>query len=339
MDLLAAIGWPVIDRLELGPVAISPHGIGIAVGYLLGSWWMMREGPKRGMKEEHIGSILLWALVGAIVGARVFYVIGHAGEFDSFTDMLAVWRGGISLVGGIFGAIIFAYPVTRRHGYRFGQMMDSAALGLAFGIAVGRIGDLVIGDHLGKPTDFVLGWQYSSGDLPGPWQPGPQDGQWTALLEGGQSQTIGPDMAILFDERGQLIQQASAVHQTALYDMLIAAALFVFLLWLNRKPRREGVLIAAFGIWYGVGRLFTDFLRVDKTWLFGLTGSQWAAVGVMLASIAALVWFAIRRPRGGDPPGETAGETSSGGTAPLPATSGSSSTDFTPPSEPSPPSG
>jgi len=339
MDLLAAIGWPVIDRLELGPVAISPHGIGIAVGYLLGSWWMMREGPKRGMQEEHIGSILLWALVGAIVGARVFYVIGHASEFDSFTDMLAVWRGGISLVGGIFGAIIFAYPVLRRHGYRFGQMMDSAALGLAFGIAVGRIGDLVIGDHLGKPTNFLLGWQYSSGDLPGPWQPGPQARQWTALLEGGQSQTIAPDVAILFDERGQVVQQASAVHQTALYDMLIAAALFAFLLLLNRKPRREGVLIAAFGICYGAGRIVTDFLRVDKTWVIGLTGSQWAAVGVVLASISALVWFAIRRPRDGVGPPETSGATPAGGTAPLSGTPGSRSTDFTPPSEPTPPSG
>lgn len=341
MDALAVISWPVLDRIELGPLAISPHGIGIAVGYLLGSWWMLREGPKRGVEEEHIGTILLWALVGAIVGARGFYVLGHFSEFDSVTDMLAVWRGGISLIGGIFGAIIFAYPFMRKYGYRFRQVMDSAAIGLAFGIAVGRIGDLVIGDHLGKPTDFFAGWQYSSGTLPGPWQQGPGPGEWTALLEGGKTQTISESGATLFDANGQLLQQGAGVHQTALYDIFIAGLLFAFLLWMNRKPRREGVLIATFAIWYGAGRIVTDFLRVDKTWPLGLTGSQWAAVGVILVSAGMLIWYALR-PKDEEPPGiEPAAAPGAGpvGTE-VPASGGSEGgptgvTDFTPPPEPS----
>jgi phosphatidylglycerol---prolipoprotein diacylglyceryl transferase len=292
MDVLAVIGWPVLDRIRLGPLAVSPHGIGIAVGYLAGAWWMVREGRKRGLDDERVGSILLWALVGAIVGARFFYVLGHLDDYDSFRDMIAIWEGGISLVGGIFGAMAFAYPIMRRYGYRFLQVMDSAAIGLAFGIMIGRIGDLVIGDHLGKPTDFFLGWAYRGGILPGPWRE-VAPGQWTAPLEGGYSETLTREGARLFQGQ-ELVAQGPGIHQTALYDLFIAGALFLFLLWLNRRPRREGILILAFGIWYGAGRILTDFLRIDKTWLFGLTGSQWAAVGVIAISLLVLLRFALR---------------------------------------------
>jgi phosphatidylglycerol---prolipoprotein diacylglyceryl transferase len=293
MDLLALVGWPVLDRIHIGPLAISPHGLGIAVGYLAGAWWMVREGRKRGLDEEKVGSILLWALIGAIVGARFFYVLGHLGDFESFTDMLAIWRGGISLVGGIFGAMAFAYPFMRRYGYRFLQVMDSAAIGLAFGIMVGRIGDLVIGDHLGKPTDFLLGWAYRGGTLPGPWQGSAESGEWVARLEEGYTETLSREGSRLL-QGDQLVSQGPGIHQTALYDLLIAGALFLFLLWLNRRPRREGILILTFGIWYGAGRIITDFLRIDKTWLFGLTGSQWASVGVIAISLLVLLRFAMR---------------------------------------------
>jgi len=320
-DLVALVGWPILDRIRIGSVAISPHGIGIAAGYLLGAWWMLREGPKRGVSEEHIGTILLWALVGAIVGARLFFVLGHFDEFDSVTDMLAVWRGGISLIGGITGAMLLAYPFMRKYGYRFSQVMDSAAIGLAFGIAVGRIGDLVIGDHLGKPTDFFAGFEYTSGQLPGPWQFDPQTGDWIAALNDGTFQTLGTEGALHLDANGQILSQGGGVHQTALYDLVIAGLLFGFLLWFNRKPRREGVLIASFAIWYGAGRVITDFLRVDKTWVIGLTGSQWASVAAILLGAATLIRFAIKK---------GAGPTSS----PEIDLSGPS-TEFPPPGEPS----
>ena len=98
---LGSIGWPVLDRVHFGgSFAISPHGVGIAIGFLAGSWWVLREGPKRGMREEHLSSILFWALIGTIFGARFFYVVGHYSEFNNFVDMLKIYNGGISLLGG-----------------------------------------------------------------------------------------------------------------------------------------------------------------------------------------------------------------------------------------------
>jgi phosphatidylglycerol---prolipoprotein diacylglyceryl transferase len=324
MDLLAVIGWPVLDRIRLGPLSVSPHGIGIAVGYLAGAWWMVREGRKRGLDDEKVGSLILWALVGAIIGARFFYVLGHLEDYDSLGEMIAIWEGGISLVGGIFGAVLLAYPFMRRYGYRFFQVMDPAAIGLAFGIMIGRIGDLVIGDHLGKPTDFFLGWAYRGGILPGPWREIAPE-RWQAPLEGGYVEFLSRDGARL-EQGGRLVAQGPGIHQTALYDLLIAGALFLFLLWLNRRPRREGVLILAFGIWYGAGRILTDYLRIDKTWLFGLTGSQWASVGVIAVSLLVLLRFALR-PLPGRPSEDHV-------PAKAPPDADVPTTSFTPPREP-----
>jgi prolipoprotein diacylglyceryl transferase len=295
----------VIDRIHFfGRFAISPHGIGIALGYLMGSWWVLREGPKRGVRAEHLSSMLFWALVGVIVGARFFYVVGHYSEFESFTDMLKIYNGGISLLGGIAGGIIFAYPIIRKHRYRFLQVMDSTAIGFAFGIFVGRIGDLVIGDHLGKPTSMPWAFAYRGGNLSGFGCSA--DRCTETLLKGTQQLVMTRGGARLVGVDGTLATGAG-VHQTALYDFVWTFALFLFLfLVVSRKPRREGVTILFFAIAYGLMRDLTDFLRVDKRF-FGLTGSQWtSAVVAAISALVLLKWAIEARSRGaptsdGDP--------------------------------------
>ncbi len=166
--VLAEIGWPVLDRIQLfGDLAISPHGIGIAIGFLFGTWILQHEGPKRGLTVEHINTMVFWALIGTIIGARLFYVIGHFSEFDGVGEMLALWNGGLTLLGGIAGAVLINVPLMRRYGYSFFQVMDGAVIGIAFGIAFGRIGDLIIGDHLGKPTSWALAFGYEGGQPAG----------------------------------------------------------------------------------------------------------------------------------------------------------------------------
>ena len=128
--MLAEIGWPVLDRIHLfGDFAISPHGIGIALGFLFGAWILGHEGAKRGVSVDHTNTMVFWALIGTIIGARLFYVIGHYSEFDGVADMLALWNGGLTLLGGIAGAILINVPRFRRYGYSFFQVMDPAVIG------------------------------------------------------------------------------------------------------------------------------------------------------------------------------------------------------------------
>jgi len=260
--VLAFISYDPIVKLHLGPLSVSPHGIGIAVGFLAGARLMRPEARRRGIADEQLYAMLYRAALGAMIGARLAYVANHLGEYDNPLQWLEVWHGGISLLGGIFGAMVAAYPLMRRYGLRFLPVMDVAAPGLALGILIGRIGDLIVGDHLGKPTDFVLGFRCTGAD------------------------TASPCVAPI----------GHAVHMPALSDFVSVSALLGVLLLLRRRARPTGILIVVFAIWYGIARIIEDFFRIDVTHGTGLTGSQWTAVVAVLAATGYLVTI-IRRDR------------------------------------------
>ncbi len=230
-----------------------------------------------GPDEADIWNTLFYALVGAIVGARAGYVFGHFSEVtDGGNDLLGILRiyeGGISLIGGITGAVLFALPYMFRRRMGFWRTMDLAAPGLALGIVIGRIGDLMIGVHLGKPTSFALGWlcRGESGGVP------PQPAAiYQAALDAGHPPSLGCYDLVL--------------HQTALYDFFSTLALLGVLLWFGRKARRQGAMILTFAAWYGTMRVITDFLRVDRRY-FGLTGSQLMSLATVLAALALLARY------------------------------------------------
>ncbi len=270
--MVGAISYDPIITIEIGPLGISPHGLGIAVGFLVGAWFLLPRTRARSIPDDLVHSLLTRAAIGALVGARLAYVANHLGDYESLGEILAVWEGGISLLGGIVGAILAAMPAMRRHRLSFWKVMDAAAPPLALGIGIGRIGDLVVGDHLGKVTDFVLGYRCpdASVETASPCAP-------TALA----TRTVG-----------------AVVHQTALYDLVFALALFAVLAALARRDRFDGFLVAAFGLGYGAARLVEDFLREDLR-RFGLTGSQWTALVTILACLVVLV-VTRRTPRWGN---------------------------------------
>ena len=317
MFVLGSIGWPVLDRIHIGSwFAVSPHGLGIAIGFMIGAALLSRLAPRRGISEEHISTMIFWALIGAIVGARLFYVIAHLSDFSSPLEWLQVWKGGISLLGGIAGAVLVNIPRLRHYGYTFFQIMDPAAIAVALGIAIGRLGDLVIGDHLGKPTSWLGAWTYHGGTLAPPWVEA--NGVWQAQLYDGHVAAISRGAAVICDAArnlaatapaaclpGHMISSGVGVHQTAMYDMVLAAILFALLWRLNKKVRRPGILTLTFGLYYGLCRVLEDSLRIDKR--FGpFTGSQWTALTVATISLSLLIWWASHPDRTDEGPGALA---------------------------------
>jgi phosphatidylglycerol---prolipoprotein diacylglyceryl transferase len=250
--LLAAISYDPIVHVPIGPLRISPHGVGIAVGFLLGARLMLPAAHKRGITDDDVYALLTRAAIGAIIGARLAYVINHMGDYGSPLEVIQVWKGGISLLGGFTGAILLALPEMRKRRLSFWKVMDAAAPGMALGVIVGRIGDLIVGDHLGTATTFFLGYRCPPATV----------------------DTASPCVAPI-------------VHQTALYDLILTTVLLTVLLLVRRKPRWDGFIILTFGVLYGIQRLIEDFLREDVRRL-GLTGSQWTAVTAMALCLFVL---------------------------------------------------
>jgi phosphatidylglycerol:prolipoprotein diacylglycerol transferase len=260
--VLSVIAYDPLVRIHIGPLSISPHGIGIAVGFLVGAWFMMPTSRAKGIPDDEVYPLFTLAAIGAIIGSRVAYVVNHLGDYKNVVDVFAVWKGGISLMGGIIGAILLAITRMRRRHLPFWELMDAAMPGLALGIFVGRTGDLIIADHLGKTTTFFLGYRCPIGVQTGsPCVPG------------------------------------TVVHQTALYDQFFALLILLALLWLRRRPRYDGFVTMMFGALYACARVFEDFLREDLR-RFGLTGSQMTAIVVLSACLYGLVVLR-RTPRWG----------------------------------------
>jgi phosphatidylglycerol---prolipoprotein diacylglyceryl transferase len=253
---LAYISWPVVTRFHLGPLMIRPHGVLIALGFFAGAFLMRRSTRLAGIADAELWRVLEWGLVGGLIGMRLAWDLGHLNEMHSIVDLVAVWNGGMSLLGGLIGAIVLGGIATCRSRLPLLPMFDMAAPGLALGIAIGRFSDLIIGDHLGKPTSLPWGFRYVGGMHP---------------LDGVPA--VG-----------------TVVHPVALYDMLLTTALLVVLLRFAHRPRAMGSSIALFTLWYATSRVFTDFLRTDPRRLLGLTGSQLTALMLIAIVLVALAF-------------------------------------------------
>lgn len=258
------LGWEVIPRIPLGNLSVSPHGVGIAIGYFIGATLMARRARKTGFDEDHAWNAAVVGILGAIIGARVAYVIGHSNQFNEPIEYLQIYKGGISLMGGLIGGFIAAWLYCRAKKLDFVRLADLGAAGLAIGTTIGRIGDLVIGDHLGRTTDGFWGWEYKGGELI----------------------SAPPCDPAVYPSANGCIQPGMVVHQTALYDSLWALVIFFVIVRLERKPRPKGFLILTWAAMYSLGRILTDLTRVDKTWFgTGLTGSQLTAICVLVLSL------------------------------------------------------
>src|SRR3954467_7375159 len=89
--VLPAIEYPTVVKIHIGPLAISPHGVGIAVGFLMGARLLLPEAERKGIHEDTVYPLLIRAFIGAMVGARVAYVINHLSDYSSPFDVLKVW--------------------------------------------------------------------------------------------------------------------------------------------------------------------------------------------------------------------------------------------------------
>lgn len=251
---VAALTIGIDPTIEIGPVTLAWHGITIAVGILVGLLIARREAQRRNLDVQPLETILLVVVAGMLVGGRIFYLAEH-GELLQPSEWLGTT--GFTFYGGFIGAAIAIALYLRWRGLSL-SYLDAIAAGMPIGIAVGRIGDVINGEHYGRPTDFFLGVRNAHPD---------------AL-------TPSPDIAY---------------HSGGLYEVLLGIAIFAVIWPLRRRLKRPTALLWIVIALLAIGRFAEFFLRSDsETLALGLVTAQWTSV-VLLAVTAVAAWLTLRR--------------------------------------------
>jgi phosphatidylglycerol:prolipoprotein diacylglycerol transferase len=254
---LAAIPFRTFPSFTLGPITVRTFGIFVAIGILVGIWAFLRYARDRELDAELLSRLAVWVVVLGLVGSRLLFVITRWDEFaDRPLSVFAVWEGGLQFSGAFLIAIVVIWWFSRRHPEVPGlELSDGIVFGLVPGLAIGRLGCIAVGEHLGTQTGFFLGWRYLGGATREP-------------VAGGVD---------------------SVIHNTAIYELILLLPLVGLLWYLERRRVPGGWLTATFLLWYGTQRFLTDFLRAYDRTVAGLTGAQFLCLG-MLAAGAVMVW-------------------------------------------------
>jgi phosphatidylglycerol:prolipoprotein diacylglycerol transferase len=242
------------DTLRIGPIPIHIFGVFLALGVLAAGWVVGKEFQRKGWDEQVGSSAVFWAVVGGLVGARLWIIVDAWGEFLARPFEMLIANGGFVWYGGLVGGAVAATLVFRRHGVPWLRGADCMAPGLAVGQAIGRIGCQLSGDgDWGRETTLPWGMAY-------------------------------PHAVVGWDKPPGVV-----VHPTPVYEMLAYFAVFAFLWRRRHEPAPDGTAIA----WYLAlacgARFLIEFVRINPPVVWGLSQAQLMSLALVVLGAAGLV--------------------------------------------------
>ncbi len=254
------------DTLHIGPLPIHIFGVMLALAFLAGAQVLQREFARKGFDPDLASSVIVWAAVGSLIGARLWLVLEDWPGFVRDPIGFLVTGSGFVFYGGLVGGALAVTLLFRRHGVPWWQGADAAAPALVLGQAIGRIGCQLSGDgDWGAITSVPWGAQY-------PY----------AVVCGIPPAECGPD--------GKTVWPAGVfVHPTPVYETLTYLAVFAFLWWRRREPQPDGTQFAWYLILASGARFAVEFLRINPEAALGLTAAQWTSLGLVALGAAQLL--------------------------------------------------
>jgi len=256
------------EGFQLGPIFIRYYGIILMLGAVAGGWLASREARRRGHDPEIVWDLLIWLIVGGVVGARLWHVFTPTpsaiaeGRTTIFYlthpfDLINLRNGGLGIPGAVIGGVITLFFYARRNGLDFAEWTDIGAPSLALGQAIGRWGNFFNQELYGAPTDM-------------PWK-------------------------IYIEPLHRLagFETQEYYHPLFLYESLWNLANLFLLIWVTRRfgeRLKHGDVFLVYLVVYPIGRFLLDFLRLDAAMVAGLNANQTAMDVVAVSAIFALFW-------------------------------------------------
>ncbi len=246
---------------ELGPIKLYTYGLFLALGFLSAIYIGSREAGRLGLPVSEFYDLCFYAVVGALVGSRLLYIVLDPRPFLAHPlKLFALWEGGLDFQGGVFLALVLAVWYIRRHRLPWRPTLDALALGVPVGQFFGRIGCFMAGCCYGKASDL-------------PW-------------------------SVVFPSQS-LCPLREPLHPAQLYEALGALGIFGLLSLLKTRKRFDGQLLLAYFFLAGLLRFVVEFFRSPTDyrgpiifWSMPLT--QVIALGLAVVSGALLLWFGRR---------------------------------------------
>ena len=236
---------------DIGPLQFTGFGLAVLLGFVISQIIAERELARRGHDPQPVGDLIIAAVLGFLVGAKLYYVVVLTHDIrDLFS------RAGFVFWGGLMGGIAACALVIRYKKLVFTRISDVAGICIAAGYAVGRTGCWAVGDDYGRPWSGPLAVQFPEGAPP----------------------STVTNLATMFGMKspsGLSPLDVVAVHPTQLYETLMGFIMFL-ILWRARDHRHaEGWLFGFYCVLAGVERFIVEFFRAKDDRFFGpLTVAQ-----------------------------------------------------------------
>jgi len=323
---------PELFRIPFTALTVKSYGVMMVCGFIAAIYIIRRLSRGMGENAEHVTTAALYSLIAGVAGARLFYVIHYWQQFrgQGIIEMLAVWKGGLELLGGVLLAIFIIVVYLRSKKLPVRRYLDILAVGLMLALVFGRLGCFLNGCCFGKPTNFFISVRFPYNSLPyqSQVQPDPARGrekpyidlpadffgfineasEWmTAPKERKYDFYLKPFKILTPQQRFEVTEgpfRCLAVWPTQFFESA-SALVACILLYLHRKKGiqlqkrgdkipvffRSGVTFALMFIIYGSMRFFLEFLRDDNPiQADGLTVSQNLSI-ILVAVSFGLIWL------------------------------------------------
>ena len=260
-NIVTSIPSPDVSYIELGPLRIHFYALFILTGIILALLLTESRLKARGVEAGVALDVSFWAIPFGILGGRFFHVITHPKDyFYQGADLLApfrIWEGGLAIYGALLFGALGAYIGSRKSGIKFTSYLDAVAPGILLAQAIGRWGNYFNKELFGLPTDLPWGLEI----------PIPNAAIPTGLPEG-----------VLF-------------HPTFLYESIWSLIGVALLLAADKRFNlRWGRMIGLYFIYYSVGRVWVEAIRIDPSEIvLGLRINIWSAIVGIVVGLAVMI--------------------------------------------------